>query len=212
MRADQIDEELIDLLEQVGTIHIALAIETASPRLQTLIGKHLNLDKAKKAIAEASKHFIVCGFFMIGFPSETYDEAMETIRFAEELDYLSEPTLSVVRVYNKTRLFDMLKPTETQKKALIEQELKMLQPKLSAPASFYGDFFPMEKVPLRGETIQVLQWEWVRRILNNSIRIRNSHSILEKFLNRNEILEFYRNFYDNPKFNEKSLHRLLKMQ
>jgi anaerobic magnesium-protoporphyrin IX monomethyl ester cyclase len=210
MRADQIDDELIDLLEEVGTVHMALAVESGSPRVQKLIGKNLNLDKAWKWIDKASRKFIVCGLFMIGFPSETLEEAMETIRFAEALEYLAEPTCNVVRVYNKTKLSEMLEPNAEQNRALIEQEQKMLQPKLSEDPGFYGDLFPREKVPLRSDDIQTLQWEWVRRILNNPNRIINSHKILESKLNKHEVIEFYKNLYDNPGFNEKTLQRLLK--
>jgi radical SAM superfamily enzyme YgiQ (UPF0313 family) len=209
LRADQVDDELIDLLEEAGTVHMALAVETASPRLQRIIGKHLNLEKAKKSIAAASMRFIVRGYFMIGFPTETFEEAMETIRFAEDLDYVSEPVLSVLRVFSKTKLFAMLEPNEEQARALVEQEQKMLQPKLTWDIGFYGDLFPAEKVPLRSRDIQALQWEWARRIFNNPKRIINSHKILEKYLSQNEILDYYKNLYNNPKFNEKSLQRLL---
>ena len=209
LRADQVDDELIDLLEEAGTVHMALAVETASPRLQRIIGKHLNLEKAKKSIAAASMRFIVRGYFMIGFPTETFEEAMETIRFAEDLDYVSEPVLSVLRVFSKTKLFAMLEPNEEQARALVEQEQKMLQPKLTWDIGFYGDLFPAEKVSLRSRDIQALQWEWARRIFNNPKRIINSHKLLEKYLSQNEILDYYKNLYNNPKFNEKSLQRLL---
>jgi hypothetical protein len=153
--------------------------------------------------------FIVRGYFMIGFPTETFEEAMETIRFAEDLDYVSEPVLSVLRVFSKTKLFAMLEPNEEQARALVEQEQKMLQPKLTWDIGFYGDLFPAEKVSLRSRDIQALQWEWARRIFNNPKRIINSHKILEKYLSQNEILDYYKNLYNNPKFNEKSLQRLL---
>jgi radical SAM superfamily enzyme YgiQ (UPF0313 family) len=210
LRADQIDDEMIDLLEQAGTVHTALAVESASPRIQKMIGKNLNLDKAFKAIDAASRKFIVCAFFMIGFPSETYKEAMETIEFAEHLEHLAEPTLSVVRVYNKTPLYDMLQPTEEQEKALISQEQENLQPKLFNNLIFYGDLFPDKKVPLKGNDIQTLQWEWVRRVFNNPKRIINSHRTLLRHMNQMQVMEFYRNLFDNPKFGSKSLKLLLK--
>ncbi|NIT57266.1 MAG: radical SAM protein, partial [Aliifodinibius sp.] len=78
LRADKIDDEFIDLLEMCNCVEIALAVETASPRLQKYIGKKLNLEKAKLNIDKISKKFITTVFFMVGFPTETYDEALMT--------------------------------------------------------------------------------------------------------------------------------------
>ena len=210
LRADQIDDEMIDLLVETGTVHMALAVETASPRIQKIIGKNLKLDKAFKAIDAASRRFIICTFFMIGFPTETFEEAMETVKFAEQLEYLAEPTLSIVRVYKRTSLYDMLQPTKDQEKALISQEQESFLPKLFSDLIFYGDLFPDEKVPLKGEDIKELRWEWVRRVLSNPKRIINSHRTLQKHLNQKQVMEFYRNLFDNSEFDEESLKLLLK--
>ena len=45
LRADQLDDEFLDLLEKAGTVHMALAVETASPRLQKVVGKNLKIEK-----------------------------------------------------------------------------------------------------------------------------------------------------------------------
>jgi hypothetical protein len=72
-------------MRRAGTNYMSFAIETASDRLQRLIGKRLRLDRAREAIRTASELGIFCdGFFMIGFPSETEEEAGETVRFALE--------------------------------------------------------------------------------------------------------------------------------
>jgi anaerobic magnesium-protoporphyrin IX monomethyl ester cyclase len=63
LRADQLDEEMIDLFEKAGTVELALAVETATPRRQALIGKRLNLERAKEAIESASRRFIVRFFY-----------------------------------------------------------------------------------------------------------------------------------------------------
>ncbi|PKN10383.1 MAG: hypothetical protein CVU72_01355, partial [Deltaproteobacteria bacterium HGW-Deltaproteobacteria-7] len=59
------------------------AIETSSPRLQKLIRKNLNLEKASQVIKAAVEAGIYStGYFMIGFPTETYEEACATVKFA----------------------------------------------------------------------------------------------------------------------------------
>lgn len=84
IRGDRVDEELIDKMAEAGTKFISYAVETASPRLQKLIQKNLNLDKVFSAIEKTTKVGIVTrGFFMIGFPTETESEVNETIEFAK---------------------------------------------------------------------------------------------------------------------------------
>jgi len=69
LRADQLDEELIHLFEEAGTVEMALAVETASPRLQKLIGKQLNLEKAKKNDKFCFKTVYRSGFFYDRLPN-----------------------------------------------------------------------------------------------------------------------------------------------
>ncbi len=83
LRMDLIDPALITALEEGGTYLTCVAIETATPRLQKLIRKHLNLDKARKSIdLLARSRILTHGYFMLGFPSETLAEMEATVRFA----------------------------------------------------------------------------------------------------------------------------------
>jgi radical SAM superfamily enzyme YgiQ (UPF0313 family) len=85
LRGDRLDRALLEKMKLAGTREIAVAIETASPRLQKLIGKHLDLKKVKQTIDDAMIVGIPCdGFFMLGFPTETEAEMRETVRFAIE--------------------------------------------------------------------------------------------------------------------------------
>jgi anaerobic magnesium-protoporphyrin IX monomethyl ester cyclase len=82
LRGDILDEQQLLKLRQAGTIFIAFAIETGSPRLQKLIKKNIQLDKIKKNIEIA--HFLKIhthGFSMIGFPGETLEEMKMTVDF-----------------------------------------------------------------------------------------------------------------------------------
>ncbi|MDD5344149.1 MAG: radical SAM protein [Smithella sp.] len=83
VRADMLKPEDLKLLKLAGTVSICFAIETSSPRLQKMIHKNLNIDKAVCAINASVKEGIYSiGFFMIGFPTETYEEAFDTVEFA----------------------------------------------------------------------------------------------------------------------------------
>ena len=83
LRGDMLDKELIDLFVEAGVVSIGVAIDTASPRLQKEIRKNINFDKIKLVIEYASrKNLVVNGAFMIGFPTETLSEVIQTIRYA----------------------------------------------------------------------------------------------------------------------------------
>lgn len=83
LRADFLDDRLLRLMRDAGVYRIMIAVETASPRLQKDMGKHLDLEKARRVIAKATELGIsVHGNFMIGLPTETEPEMRATIRFA----------------------------------------------------------------------------------------------------------------------------------
>jgi radical SAM superfamily enzyme YgiQ (UPF0313 family) len=83
VRGDVMTDELLLKLKQAGTYKIVYAIETASPRLQKLIKKNIDLVKLKSVIEKTNKlGLIVHGFFMLGFPTETLEEVMETVKYA----------------------------------------------------------------------------------------------------------------------------------
>ena len=210
LRADQLDDEFLDLLEKAGTVHMALAVETASPRLQKVVGKNLKIEKTRGMIEHASKRFVLGVFYMIGFPTETRDEAIETIAFAESLKHVVQPVMSIVRVYPGLPLYTALNATEEQKRRIEQQTAEALQPKMDGDPSFYGDFFSDEEVPLKSSDIRELRWEWIRRVVQDPERIRNSFDVLRQHFDDSQVLEFYRNMYDKLEFSERDLNKMLK--
>jgi anaerobic magnesium-protoporphyrin IX monomethyl ester cyclase len=106
VRADRMDRELVDLLARVGTTNLAVAVETASTRLQKAIHKNLNLDRVNEAITWADNDGIVTnGYFMLGFPTETREEIEETIRYAAATN-LFFASFFIVTPYPGTCLWD----------------------------------------------------------------------------------------------------------
>lgn len=107
VRGDAMDEELIHKLKKAGTFLINYAIETASPRLQKLIKKDLNLMKVKQMISYTSQIGIFThGACMLGFPTETKEEILETIKFATDTD-LDSASFFIVTPFKGTELFAM---------------------------------------------------------------------------------------------------------
>ncbi len=107
LRADLLQPEDIVMFRQAGTDFISFAIETASPRLQKMIKKNLNIDRVLNAISMADRAGIFCnGFFMLGFPTETLDECRATIDLAARTD-LHEALFFKVNPFRGTEMFDM---------------------------------------------------------------------------------------------------------
>jgi radical SAM superfamily enzyme YgiQ (UPF0313 family) len=97
LRGDRVDEEMVDAMWEAGVRYIAYAVETASPRVQKLIQKHLDLDRIKEAISlSTAKGILTRGFFMIGFPTETEEEALMTIEYAKSSDLVLSMFFTVV--------------------------------------------------------------------------------------------------------------------
>lgn len=107
VRGDRMDRELIRALKAAGAYHISYAIETASPRLQKLLEKNVNIPKTVEAIkATADEGLIVKTFFMIGFPTETVDEIKSTVNLAVSLPLHTLVFFTVVP-FSGTRLHDI---------------------------------------------------------------------------------------------------------
>lgn len=109
MRGDILDREQLSKLRQAGTIFIAFAIETGSPRMQKLIKKNIQLEKIKKNIEIAhSLKIHPHGFFMIGFPEETLEDMKMTVDFMVS-SKLHSSALFVVMPFEGTELGEIAK-------------------------------------------------------------------------------------------------------
>jgi len=87
LRADRMDEELLDLMARAGTYRIDYAIECASPRIQKLVHKNLDLDRAREVVNMTAARRIVTGTYnILGFPGETREEMEQTVDYALSLD------------------------------------------------------------------------------------------------------------------------------
>jgi radical SAM superfamily enzyme YgiQ (UPF0313 family) len=105
--ADIMKEDSIDLLKRLGTGEISVAIETASVRLQKLLRKDLSMEKATHTIGMlADRHIFTRGFFMLGFPTETEEEMIATIRFAHS-SRLHLALFFTPNPFRKTGLYDL---------------------------------------------------------------------------------------------------------
>jgi amino acid adenylation domain-containing protein len=105
LRGDILTPDYIDLMVRAGTVNVAIALETASPRLQQLVQKNINLEKLKETLqyfCSRYPHVIVEVFTMHGFPSETEEEARMTLDFLQDLHWIHFPYFHILKIYPNT--------------------------------------------------------------------------------------------------------------
>ncbi len=107
-RVDTVDFELLELMKEAGCWQISYGVETGSQRLLDMINKSVTLNQVEKTFGLTQQVGIsIRGFFMLGLPSETKEESIETINFAIKLDPLwAQFTITIP--YPGTPMFDKL--------------------------------------------------------------------------------------------------------
>jgi amino acid adenylation domain-containing protein len=107
LRGDIMTPDYIDLMVEAGARGINLSLETASPRLQKLLKKNLDLDKFKRVveyIAGTHPNVILEMATMHGFPSETEEEAMMTLNFIKDIKWLHFPYIHILKIFPNTEM------------------------------------------------------------------------------------------------------------
>ncbi|MFH1715580.1 MAG: radical SAM protein [Elusimicrobiota bacterium] len=90
-RVDVLDEETVDKMKKAGCNLIQFGVETGTERMQNVINKKIDLEKARKTIAMVyDKGIHTYANFMIGLPTESDEETKKTVEYAKSLkaDYV----------------------------------------------------------------------------------------------------------------------------
>jgi len=104
-RVDLVDEELFKIMKKSGCYMISFGIESGSQRILDVMRKGITIEQIKTAISFCRKTGIeAMGYFMIGNPTETENEARETIRFSQKLG-LDLATFGTTAAYPGTELY-----------------------------------------------------------------------------------------------------------
>ena len=86
VRLDTLDREVLTALKEIGVYSITAGIESGSQRILDHMKKELTLDLIKeKARLIKSFGFILNAFFIMGYPAETKEDIVKTIKFARQL-------------------------------------------------------------------------------------------------------------------------------
>ncbi|MDF1577388.1 MAG: radical SAM protein [Desulfobulbales bacterium] len=86
-RVDQVDKPLLQAFKKAGCWAILLGAESGVQKSLNTIRKGITLDQTRKAVAAAKEAGLkVFTPFLFGLPGETFEDGLETIRFACELN------------------------------------------------------------------------------------------------------------------------------
>ncbi len=104
-RVDTVDPELLRLMARSGCRGIHYGVEAGTERILKVLRKGIDLEKAREAF-EATRRtgMQVLAYFMIGSPSETREDILETFRVARRLDpdYLH---MTILTPFPGTRIY-----------------------------------------------------------------------------------------------------------
>jgi len=112
-RLDELDESLLKLMGESGCTLIRVGIESGNKRILKLLEKTKKNDawfeKSEEIVRSAQSYGIsIAGLFMVGSPTETKEEMLETIEFAKKLA-LDIIQVSYFTPFPGTKAYDLYK-------------------------------------------------------------------------------------------------------
>ncbi|RJP80621.1 MAG: radical SAM protein [Candidatus Zixiibacteriota bacterium] len=155
LRSDSFDDELLEIMKKGGAYRLVFAIESGSPRIQKAIRKNLDLEKARANIEKANKlGYFLGGFFILGFPDETEEEAWQTINFALN-SKLHTANFFILTPFPNTEVWD--------------QALSAGMPVNASFEHYYQVSVNLSRVP--SERLEELRRKAIARFFLNPVRI-----------------------------------------
>lgn len=91
-RVDTMDQEVADGMKRAGCIRVFFGIESGNDSVLGIMNKHITTSQALSAVHAAKAAGLKTGaFFIVGYPGESNNTVLDTVRFASglPLDYLS---------------------------------------------------------------------------------------------------------------------------
>jgi radical SAM superfamily enzyme YgiQ (UPF0313 family) len=114
-RVNCVDEELLRVMKEAGCWQLSFGVESGVQRLVDHINKKISLEQVERVFKMAHRIGIETrAFFMLGLPTESYEDSLQTIAFAKRLKtYWAQFTVTIP--YPGTALFEMAKKSGTLK-------------------------------------------------------------------------------------------------
>jgi anaerobic magnesium-protoporphyrin IX monomethyl ester cyclase len=152
IRADRVDEELLTLMKQAGCVFVSYGLETGNPEILKVIKKAITLDKILEISALTKKVGLKHAVnFIIGHPEETYERAMDSVKFAKKILKTCDYTMvSNMIPYPGTDVYKWIREQEKTGRARFlrqpEEYLKDTTTKIGEPVFETREFRFSERV------------------------------------------------------------------
>ncbi len=106
VRLDLMSKPLLGRMRDAGLFHLSFGLEAGSERVRNnVIGKEIDLRDFHNLIAWCREAGVIpAAFFIFSHPTETWEEAQETIRLIERYKTEIEGTVSILHIYPGTPL------------------------------------------------------------------------------------------------------------
>ncbi len=168
LRGDILTKDYIDLMIEAGTVSLDVALETTSRRLQKLIGKNLNLHRLHENILymiDTYPQLILETQLLHGIPTETEEEAQNSLDYLKSLKWIHMPYLHVLKIYPNTDMARLAMEHGISRKAIEASDdlgYNELPDTLPFPRSFthkYQSEFASDYFMLRERLMAVLPYQ-----------------------------------------------------
>jgi radical SAM superfamily enzyme YgiQ (UPF0313 family) len=108
VRADRLDEELLELMKRSGCESINVGIESGVDHVFAQLKKGETLAAIEQTIKTAKKVGLkVNGFFIIGIPGSSFRDDMESLQYSAKLG-LDDALFNLISIYPGTELWNMV--------------------------------------------------------------------------------------------------------
>jgi radical SAM superfamily enzyme YgiQ (UPF0313 family) len=106
IRLDVIDKPLIEKMKQAGLFHLSFGLEAGSERVRNeVVNKKVDIDDFHNLVKWCQELDIIPNaFFIFSHPTETWEEAQETIDIIEKYKDSIESSVAILHVYPGTPL------------------------------------------------------------------------------------------------------------
>jgi len=176
LRGDRMTCEAIDAMVEGGSILFTYALESGSQRIQKLVRKELRFKPFYDAVDYTIKKGVMVDMFlMVGFPTETEEEALQTLDFLMQWDEICFPYLNVLNAFPGTEIYDRMIAEGASEKEIKEAFEKGY--------SSRGE-----------EIIELVKFDFLRYYFRRRDRLQKAVAIQRKFLREDELLYKYKTY------------------
>ena len=183
IRGDILTREYIDLMVEAGTVNMDLALETTAPRLQKLLRKNLNIKRLKENIdyiIEKHPHVILELQILHGIPSETEEEAIDSLEFIKKLKWIDFPYIHILKIGFNSDMAKIAMEHGISKEA-IQRSAEMFIHELPDTLPFSKDFTRRYKAEFVNEYF--MNRERLLAVLPHQMNVLTEDELIQKYDN-----------------------------